>query len=208
MSEEDLITGPPAPPIEVIVVEENIKTGGHYQAQSFKIDIDSDGINQNPLSFPIPISLLSAKWTCKSAHKDDEIELVVGDGITIGVLTANAVAGATVLDVSQTVIDNTAVGYYLTIGSQSCERVIFIDEENLQVTIETALVYAENAGQSVKQCIKLFPKGKLPAEGIVNLGDSKIGGSYIPANTIIYASYWRKGGGDADDFIFFMEYLY
>lgn len=209
MPEEDPDTSGTQNPMQVVIVEEfSNKTGGHYQAQSFKITVDQDGENFKTITFPIPISMLAAKWQNKSMHDDDEVELVVGDGTVIGAITANAAVDDTVLTVSQTVIDNTSIGYYLSINGQECGRVLSIDAENSQVTMETPVASAENAGATITQCVKLFPRGFLPDEGRVDLGDSKIGGSYIPANTEIKAKYWRKNSGNATKFIFFMEYLY
>lgn len=192
----------------VHIQEENIATGGHYQAQGYKVDVTQDGDNELILSFPMNTGLLAAKWANLSKYKDDEIEFLVGEDTVIGTLTANHLSGDTILNVSQTVIDNTSVGYYLKINSQDVGRVLSIDSGALQVTVETALTANENSGTAAKQTIKLLPMSPLTEGGKIDLGESKVGASFVPANTQIKAVYHRHSQGQADDFVFYLEYLY
>jgi len=200
---------------EVRIQEEVKKTGGHFQAQSFEVDTQSNvAWYETEFSFPMPISLLSAMWVNKISNDGDEVEFLVSPDTTTGSITAAVAIGATVIDVSQTVIDNAKVGYYLKLDDgtniDDVGRVISIDKVNSQITIETATVnsFAVATPTLIKQTVKLVPKIMLIGDHVqISLGGSKIGGSYIPANTLLKARY-NNLSGSAEKFSFILQYLY
>jgi len=199
---------------EVIIQEEDTKTGGHFQESSYSITVGSgDSTKELDVSFPFPISLLAASWQNKSDFDTDSIEFEVGPGTTIGTITSNVASTDTEISVSQTVIDNTSIGYYIKLydgtNTDDLGRVLSIDKVNNKITMETAATQAFTASTPtyIKQTVKMLPKSPLDTEGSMSAGESKIGGSYIPANTILRATY-HNTAATAKKFIFFMEYLY
>lgn len=211
-------TGEPldSAPAEVVVVEENVKTGGHYQTKSIEADVPA-GAGWHTLvdhSWPFPISMLSANARIRSNSDKDEIAVLIAPDTVTGTITADVAASATVIDVAQSVIDNVSLGYCLKLSDGTNEddlgRVVAIDKGAKQVTVETATVNAFAAATPtyVKQTIQMAPHVELTDGHIMSIGESKIGGSHIPANTVIRLRYNNVPGGGTKRFSVCFEYLY
>ncbi len=199
---------------EVVIREETTKTGGHFQETSYLIDVGSgDSTKTVDISFPFPMSLLAASWQNKDEFEGDSIEFTVGPDTTTGAITADVVVDDDEITVAQTVIDNTAIGYYILLddgtNTEDLGRVVAVDRVNLKITTENAstTAFVASTPTYVKQTIKMLPKSVLDCCGPMSAGESKIGGSYIPANTTLRAIYYNDVS-TAKKFIFFLEYLY
>ena len=199
---------------EVIVKEEDIKTGGHFQTKSFDISCDAtSGWKEMTFSFPFSISLLSATWICKTENGGDHVQFLVSPDTIIGTITADVAASATVIDVQQSVIDNTFVGANIKLddgtNADNVGVVISIDKTNNKITIETATTnsFLTATPTYIKQTVEMSPHIRLHGEGPIAIGESKIGGSNIPANTTLKASY-NNISATAKTFTFILEYLY
>jgi hypothetical protein len=181
----------------VEVKEENTPTGGHYRSccQAFTANV---GSNTHDFSYPYPISLLSATFNSGPVTEGDTLSMDVGPGTTIGVITSNVAAEATIISVSSTVIDNIAIGRcaHLDDGTNS-ERhaVTAINTASSQITIDTGATYAYNVATPtyVKMSVCMANSLEIIPNCRYVLGDSKIGGSYIPANTTIRIIYNNTG---------------
>lgn len=200
--------------LEVTIQEEVTKTGGHYQATAFELDVAAgDATKEVTVSFPFAISVLAAEWNNEAAFDGDSIEFVVGEKTNIGSITAAVAAAATVIDVSSTVIDNVSLGKIIHLGDGTsldlCGRVINVDPANSQITVETATVnsFAVATPTYVKMTTEMLRKSPLCGCGRVQLGESKIGGSYIPPNTVLKAVY-HNTNATAKKLRFTLEYLY
>ncbi len=201
-------------PEEILIKEENIRTGGHYQAQSYELDVPaSTGWVTKDISWPIPVSILSAEWVNRSEYNHDEAEFQIAPDTIIGTISVDVSVGTTEITVSSTVIDNAEVGYYIILtdgaNSDDCGRIISIDSDNSKITVETATTnsFASATPTYVKQTVKMVPHMQLNANSRTQLGESKIGGSYIPANKILRLRY-NNTDGVAKTFSFILEYLY
>lgn len=198
----------------VTVREENVPTGGHYQASSYRIPVASGmGMTTKDISFPHPVCMLAAEWTNTSSMRDDEIEFVVAPNTIVGAMASGIASGVSVLPVQQSVIDNMKVGYcadlYSASGVMDCGRVLAVNNNDNTITMEypTNQPFSAAWPTYVRMSIHMVLPSPLAGEGRVQLGESKIGGSYIPANTVLRTNYDNKSGL-AKDLIFFLEYLY
>ena len=190
------------------IIEERVPTGGHYQGQSFHHDVAaSTGWSTLDISFPHPISLLSASWFNNELNYGDEMKFAVAPDTVIGALTSGVSVDDTVLNVSSTVTDNAFVGYYITIDSEEFGPVTEIDADSGTITVANAAESTHNPGAYVKMTVMMVPYIKILPGGIVTLGSTKIGGSYIPANTTLRLFY-NNIDGTEKDFDFILEYLY
>jgi len=202
-------------PTDTITIrEEDVPTGGHYQALGIEIDVNASGTITKDVSFPHPISLMAAEWTNKPSLIGDEVEFIVAPNTIVGALTQDAPAGSGTLYVSSTVIDNIQIGYQLKLFNapstqKSCGRVLGVDTENNTVLVENAptQTFTVEAPTYVQQEVHLYSRSFLAGEGRVQLGEAKIGGSYIPANTTIRANYYNNNGTNKK-LVFIIEYLY
>lgn len=119
-----------------------------------------------------------------------------------------------VINVSQTVIDNVVIGIYLGlfdgVQNNNLGRIIAIDTTNLTVSMEYANTdtFSALSPTYVRMTLTMFQDFELGPPGNYPIGDSAIGGSYIPANTIVRASYNNQSLIDDKVFIGIVEYLY
>jgi len=198
----------------VQVREENVETGGHYQAQSFELAIPAEtGWQSLEFSYPIPIGLLAARAHVTDEMHGDVIECVVAPDTVIGAITADVSVDDTVISVQQSVIDNTEIGFFVTLddttNKNELKRIVSIDSENLQITVEDAATQAFAAATPtyVKQGVYYVPVLTLVKGHNLDLGTAKIGSSYVPANTTMRLRY-NNITGTAKTFSFIFEYLY
>lgn len=203
---------------EVVVKEEfgSGAMGGKFQTSTLDIDITNGpvegGWKYADVVFPHPIAILSASWNHEAQHEGDEIEFVVAPNLTIGGLASNVDVGVTVIPVTASVIANAFVGAFikLTDGTNTDElwRIKSIDSVNNTITIETATTHSFlSANTLVEIEVKMANEFILPKAGPYTVGQSKIGGSYIPANITIRARY-KKNGSATGILGFVLEYLY
>lgn len=193
----------------VKIKEEDIVTGEHFQAQSFELVLPpSTGWQELDISFPIPISILSAIWTNKATYDGDEVEFLVAPDTIIGALTAPVGSGIEELSVSPTVIENMAVGKWVKVDAEDLGRCLAIDTTNSKITVENETTTSHDTGASVKMTVKLSPHIYLNGGGGVGqIGASAIGGSHVPANTVLRFRY-NNLTGIGKKWSFILEYFY
>lgn len=196
---------------DVKVQEESVPTGGTFQFQIIDVPSSSVGWTNVDTSFPIPISILGAQLLVDAENIGDEIEALVGPDTTTGTLASDVAISDTEIVVSQTVIDNVHIGYYLKLDDSvevdDMGRVIAIDGTTL--TMETAAVHAFAAATPtlVKQTVKMVLISKLRKGGRIEIGETKIGASYLPPNVVLRLRY-NNIDGTAKNFGVCLEYLY
>ena len=194
---------------KVKIEEEDIATGGHYQAQSFEIDLAAAaGITNKDITFPMPISLLGASIADTAASAGDSLEVHVAPDTIVGAITSGVEIDDTVINVSPTVTANFAVGFWVKIDTEDLGRVIAIDAEAGTITVENAATATHTAGDYVKMTVKMCPHLDLAGiNAILVTGATTIGGSYISTGTVIRIAY-NNVDGQAKNFKFTFEYLY
>ena len=205
------------PLLKVLIDEENSKehTGGHYQCLSYELNITAQtGWTEKDISFPFSISLLAAFWINKSINEGDEVNFTVGENTVIGSITQDISASSTIITISKTVLDNVAIGYYISLtdgtNTDDVGRIISIDKETKQITVETPTTnsFLVSTPTYVRMTIKIVSHLRFVGDNVpIIIGESKIGASFIPANTILKAKYNNKSG-TAKTFSFVLEYLY
>lgn len=202
---------------EVKIKEETIPTGGNFVAQSISF-IAATGPNvttTNTFSWPFPISVMNIRFTTADIHYGDRATCCVGPNTVIGALAANAATGATGCAVTSTVIDNIMVGYYCNLldgsdyTSNQCGRIIGIDTNTNIITWETPLTQSFSALSPtyVRMTVYVVNPLIIGPPGTYIIGDSKIGGSYVPANVTVRVDYTNNSNASKDIFSV-IEYLY
>jgi hypothetical protein len=118
------------------------------------------------------------------------------------------------ISVSSTVIANVYIGYqiklYDGVNTDDVERVLFIDTENSKIYVETNLTnsFLVASPTYIKQTVFMFKDYDFQEPWEHEIGQSKIGGSYIPKDTIVKISYNNKSIDTDKIFIGRIEYLY
>lgn len=197
------------------IKEEAVETGGYYKATTIKCDIPA-GVTGDISIFdhlyPHPINMLNVFFNTDNTHKGDVVSASVAPDTIVGVLTDDIINGVTSsINVSQTVIDNIAVGYYISIdnGVTSAEIgcVTAINDINNNINLSSTINETFSSGSYVKMTVKMMDDFHLESSHRYVLGSNKIGASYIPANTTGRILY-QNNDGQAKTFIFGIEYLY
>lgn len=200
--------------LQTRIEEEEVYTGGNYQSQSFEMSIGAGEAEKvMDISFPIPISVLSGEVTGDALYQQDDLEVFVYPDTITGTITSDVAVNDTVINVSQSVIDNVKIGFYIKLddgtNNDDLGRCISIDKNNLKITVETASTnaYLASTPTYIKQTVKFVPHLRLPMNSRVVIGESKIGGSHLPANAILRVRYINNSA-TTKTFSFILEYLY
>lgn len=183
---------------DVKILEEHVPTGGHFQATSFNLNSITAGpsvVTSLNVSYKIPVSGLAFSFVTEASQKGDKIDIIVGKDTIVGSLTADAKIGDTVLNVSQTVIDNIAVGFYVKLDDLStandCGIVVDVDTNALTITIDVALTSAFTAADPtyVRMSVYTLKDYYIGTAWRYEVGNSKIGGSYLLPGVTITIEY-------------------
>jgi len=194
------------------IKEENTPTGGHYRSKGVAFDAENGLTTYHDFSIPYPISLLSATIPTNDLNSGDITALDVAPDTLIGAITSSVSVGDTVINVQPSVIENVAIGRCLTLddGTNS-ERhsIVAIDSDAGTLTIDTGTTYAYSAASPTycKFTICLSTDLDISSGDCIILGNSKIGGSYIPANTIFRIKYVNNGDAPVKIRLY-LEFLY
>jgi len=203
---------------EAVVIKEEISaagtTGGHYQATSIGLDITANTTAQADFTYPIPIGPLSIEFMTKDIHEGDEISVTVAPNTIIGALTADVSSNVSGISVSNTVVENTFVGAFLDlfdgVNNNSLNRIKEIYKNNNHIIMESPTVssFSATSPTYVRQSIKMMHNVEIGPAGRYMLGESKIGASYIPAETTIRLTYSNKSTDTDKRFTGIIENLY
>lgn len=198
----------------VKIQEESVLTGEHFSSTQVKLSCAANSWTEVDVSFPFPVSLLDAQFIVSSENKDDEIEAIALPDKIIGTITADVAVNDTEITVSQTVIDNTAVGRNLKLddgtNSEDLGKVLSIDKTNLKITVENgaANAYTASTPTYCKADVYFVENFTLGHPGRHTVGQGKIGASPLPANEVLRLRYNNKHASNAKDFYIQIDYLY
>lgn len=204
----------------VTIKEEATPTGGYFACKTVDIDIPSGttgSITITDSSFPIPISMLNISFSTNGVHTGDGLEVHVAPNTIIGSLTANldsgTTGGVTGFDVSQTVVDNLKIGFWVDVyngvTSHDLGRCTMVDKNNKRITTEKSapIDYLASSPTYIRQTVKMMHDYTFGEPGTFTVGAYKIGGSYVPTGKIGRVKYINNSG-NAKEFRFQIEYLY
>ena len=203
----------------VTVREESKPTGGKWEAEAFFLEgTTGPSETSRDFSWDNPISVLDMQFTPTDENYKDAIKLSIippntgyGEGV-IGVLAATAPTGASGIHVGQTIIENVKIADNLSlrqgVTDHDLGNVISIDAENGIIYCKNPVLEEFNVAsptfvkfeRRVLERFLIGPPQRYP------LGDSKIGGSYIPKDYIVRVTYVNNGGAEKEMYCI-IEYL-
>jgi hypothetical protein len=196
----------------VSITEEDTPTGGHFVGTSYKM-VCPVGESLHNYLFPTPITALSITINTTTDNQDDVFSTIVAPNTTIGIVTVTTAVSDTIVNVSLTAIQNLKLGYYVTltdnVNTNQCGRVVSIDTVNNRITVETPLtnIFLSSSPTYVKMSVHAIHEHIIGPPGIYQIGTTKIGGSYVPANITIQVKYINNGNATVN-FYSMIEYLY
>ena len=207
-----------APLLDVKVLEENAdptkRTKGHFGSETLMMNIPATiGETMKVFTFPMNISILSMEYVGITSVVDDSFSVCVGTQ-TVGTITADVSTSDTLINISQTVAENADNGFrvQLTDGTNSdyCGRIYNVDPINLTANIETPPSNAYAAATPTFVQVGAFVCKDIEIDAStapIQIGGSKIGGSFVPAGTEIIMHY-NNNDGVAKKFRAILEFLY
>lgn len=201
---------------DIHIQEESTPTGGHFKVITKAFTAAPSDTTIFTFNWPIPVSVLDATVQVPNNAQDDCLQVDIGPNTIIGTLTQSAAASDTVLDVSSTVMSNIALGFYVDLlnasdvyTNQELGQVINVNTAADQITVQhaTSNAFPVTAPTYVRMSVRGIEDFVFGQATMYELGKSKIGGSYVPANTDIRICYTNKTG-DAKKFYYDVRYLY
>ena len=118
------------------------------------------------------------------------------------------------ISVNSTVTNNTQVGYYLNLfngaTTEDLGRVLMIDKNNGKVYVESlpSNSYSPATPTYVRQTAYVFKDYDIGEAACRQIGESKIGGSHIPADVFVTADYENNSVDTDKVLIGHVEYMY
>ena len=118
------------------------------------------------------------------------------------------------LSVASTVVNNAYVGYYIKLDDgtniNDVKRIISVDKTNNKIYVESNLTdsFLASTPTYIKQTVYMINDYEIGPTWEYTIGLSKIGGSYIPKDTIITIEYTNYSVDTDKVLIGYVEYLY
>jgi hypothetical protein len=184
--------------------------GGFTQFQSFEIDVlAAMGTYSTTITFPFNINIKRAHWFNRSSFDTDSIDGTIAKNTVVGIITQNVAINDTVINVSDTVLDNVYLGFLITIEGQDMGRVIDCDQMAKTITVENAATAAITATGSeyVLMTIELVPHIYLEGTETQMTLEGGVGAMKLAANTPVEINY-HNNSGTAKKYSVILEYFY
>jgi len=187
----------PIPDVQA-VSEYQEGTQGLYQCRGIAFDVPAGEEASQVISWPFQIRLCTLR--CKPLNSGDHALAVVSEDTVIGNITQDVTAGDTVINVSQTVINNLMIGYRFKLSDGTNEEefwVTAINPANKTVTIHegTTNGYSASTPTYGKMSIRMtYEEIEFRADEVQSCGDSFLGGALIPAGTALKIYYHNSSG--------------
>lgn len=201
---------------EVAIKEEFVPTQGYYQSKGYEIDIDANVGSYTIMShsWPYQITMLMGWFIASAENVGDKVEAYVASDIITGAIQAPVAVNDTTITVTPTVIENTAIGYYLKlfdgVNQSDLGRVLGVDSANSQITVETGSDqnFSPLSPTYVQQTIKVIDDMFINHAGAkYSFAEKKMGGKAVPPGITFDIRYLNRTGG-AKKFCYNMEFMY
>jgi hypothetical protein len=198
----------------VSIKQETTNTGQHYRWDSIAFDALANQTTTYTFSYPYPISVLDALMITDTENKGDIITWRIAPDTTIGALTADVAVNDTIINVSSTVTDNIALGFHCNlfdgVNTDELGAVIGVDSVAGTITVETAAtqIFLASSPTYVRMNIYFLKDVEMGHPGRLNIGDSKIESSYVPANTVVECQYTNNHETLDKRYVAYLEILF
>ena len=200
----------------VSIREETTETGGNFSLDCLDIDIPaSTGETEHTFTWPIDISILSVYLLVNTSNIGDVSSVISAHNTVIGLAISDVNISDTTINVSSTVLENIQKGFYCSLFNSSnnetseLNRVLSIDKDNSTITVENPIEKTFLASETIlfRMSVYRMKDIALRREGEYQIGTTKIGASFLPANVPV-SVFYTNNDGLAKNFTIYVEYLY
>lgn len=195
------------------IKEEIVTTGGHYRCEGTDLlNCTGNTTTIHDFSWPYRISALNMLWFPTSENLNDIVNVYVGPETLAGAITNFVTASDTVINVQSTVTANAKVGYRLMLDDGTNSEFVYIvsiDSGAGTVTVDPPVTngYSPLTPTYCKLDVQVCKNVLLPGQYNMVIGEAAIGGSSVPANTVVRVTYENKAA-DVKILHVCTEYLY
>lgn len=198
----------------MIEEEESIRTQGYFRSKGFKMNIDGNvgSVTSFDISWPYDTTILEGWFVPHSQNVNDCVSADIAPNTITGSIIAPLVTGNNIIEVSETVVENAALGFNLQVtdGVNVDNLGEIIDISNNHLTMEKASTntYSPSAPTYVRQTIKLIDNLSITHDGgRVGFAQKKQRGKGLPKNHPLRINYENVSGSDKT-FALNIEYMY
>lgn len=190
----------------VLLREDQGNTNGNFYNMCIVMNADADSTTVYEQQVLVNSTVLSVHYETKAEHEGDSMEVYVSPDTVVGVLTSDSFAGDNVFNVSGSVVQNVFRGAMLFelfdgVQSESMGRIVSVDSVNNQVTTEhnATLAFTASTPTYVRATGIFIDTCTFGDSHHSVVGESKVGGSSIPAGSLVRLRYhnrspaWRVG---------------
>jgi hypothetical protein len=185
-------------------------------AKIFDIAIENVAFGETKIVnyvFPIEVSFYSFQFMPNANNTGDEFSIYANPDTVMGLITTDAIIGDTVIHVPISIMSYALIGFHLKLDDgtnvDDLGMLTIFDKINNTVTMELPTTHAFSATNTlVKMTIKIMDKAKIGGALLHKFCDDIIGGSVVPAGTIVNFIYTNNStSGDPKSLYFFMTTL-
>jgi hypothetical protein len=185
---------------EEITPDGNAPTGGNFRATTRKIYTTPNSTSTTDTTYPYPIVAFALHFIPKPENEGDVINMYVSPDTIIGTITSDVSTSDTVINVDQTVINIAEIGYMVDLYTppstvDTLGEISNINKLAKTITVTSAATLAAAASPTtyVRISIIYLEDYTINTPNVpYTIGESKIGGSYVPTNTTIRVTYQNK----------------
>lgn len=208
------------------IKEESVPTGGHFQAFTVVLNAAANTTTIVDNSWKFDTSTLAVYYVSTAEHEDDEIEVIIGPDTKVGYITTDITSSENVIPVDSNSLNYLKIGYFVKLSTATIAadldtsttdelgEIIDIDHDNSTITVDipTTNSFLGLSGQTPQTYI--YMSVKMVKDYVIGppweyvLGESKIGASYLPKNTVVRISYKNNSPSTAKKMVFKIERLY
>lgn len=198
----------------VKIQEENTPTNGNFTTESVSFNIPANSTAFEDSSWKYPISVYAVSFISKVDQEGDIVSISANPDKTLGVITENLVADlSTTFKVSSTVLENIQPGFGVRLSDgvnyDDLGEVYNVDKDNGTISVDKAPAHDYSLSTPTYVLMEsYFVKNyEIGPSWKYDIGMSKIGAAYIPANTVI-RTYYKNNSNTIKRFVGYIEYTH
>lgn len=164
-------------------------TNGYYMIEGRTFDIPNGNNNfTSDVVLPIPQCMYGIKIMTMEEHVDDCFSIIINPDTLLGVVTAAADVGTTVVNVSSTVTSNVIPGFYISLSGMMY-MIVAKDQDNNTVTLNSPLTTQVDPMTHVLLNVYIIKDYRIQGAGALDVGYGTMGGKLLTTGTVIRLIY-------------------
>lgn len=179
---------------QVSIKEDKIDIGRTVKIFDGTIDAAPSTTGTDTFIFPTTVSFYSFQFVTDSTNKGDDFSIYANEDTVLGLITADAAIGATVINAPMALILYGFVGYHLKLSdgtnTDDLGMITAIDKVNNTVTVHIPTVHAFlSTNTLVKMTVKVLDSIRIGGAGLHKFCEDIIGGTTVPKGTVVNLYY-------------------